>query len=89
MSRPSRRLTWSGLPESSTPKRPYRDTLLVYAGFAIFIVVFAWLTGGDVRKAIPVALLAFVGASTWGVALWRRRLRREARERAEAGRRES
>ena len=81
----ARRLIWR-LPDGPTPKRPYRDTVIVYGALAIVIVLIAWVTGGDVRKAVWVALVAFAGASLWGIAMWHRRLRREARERGAARR---
>ena len=80
MSRP-RRLHW-GLHEQPPPKHPYRDTLLIYAVFAILIVVVAWLTGGGVRRAAGIAVLFYVVASAWSVSRWRNRLREEAAERA-------
>jgi hypothetical protein len=80
-----RRLQW-GLPEEPRPKHPYRDTLIVYAALAAIVVLFAWVSGGSVRKAIPVALLVFVGASAWSIVRWRQRLRQELRKRADAGR---
>ena len=76
MSRP-RRLQW-GVPEQPPPKHPYRDTLLVYAVFAVLIVVVAWLTGGGVRRAAVIAILFYVVASVWSVSRWRTRLREEA-----------
>jgi Flp pilus assembly protein TadB len=75
-----RRLRWG--PADSPPlKHPYRDTLLVYAGLAVVIVVFAAATGGDVGKAVILAVAFFVFASAWSLMQRRRLLRREARER--------
>jgi membrane protein implicated in regulation of membrane protease activity len=73
-------LRW-GLPEPPIPKHPYRDTLLVYAGFAVFIVLLGWATGGSVTKAIVVAAVVYVAASAWSLARWHQRLRREAARR--------
>jgi membrane protein implicated in regulation of membrane protease activity len=75
-----RRLRW-GLPEPPVPKHPYRDTILVYGFFALLVVVFAWLTGGPVGKAIVIALIVWVAASVWGVARMRQRIQREERRR--------
>jgi Flp pilus assembly protein TadB len=80
MSRP-RRLKW-GVPEQPTPKHPYRDTLIIYAVFAVLIVVVAWATGGGVGYAVEVAVLFYVVASAWSISRWRKRLREEA-ERAQ------
>ena len=72
-----RRLRW-GLPETPAPKHPYRDTLIVYASFAVIVVLIAWATGGAVRKAMIVAAIFFVIASAWSISRWRTRLRDEA-----------
>jgi membrane protein implicated in regulation of membrane protease activity len=75
MSRP-RRLKW-GVPEQPPPKHPHRDTMIIYAVFAVLIVVVAWLTGGGVARAALVAALFYVVASAWSVSRWRTRLREE------------
>lgn len=75
----SRRLQWGGIPESPPPKHPYRDTLLVYAGFAVVIVLLAWVTGGGVVRALVIAAVFYVVASAWSITRWRRRMREEAR----------
>jgi hypothetical protein len=73
----SRRLQW-GVPEAPPPKHPYRDTLIVYGGLAILIVLVAWLSGGAVAKAAAIAVFFFVVASGWSLYRWRSRLRAEA-----------
>jgi hypothetical protein len=73
----SRRLQW-GLPEDPRPKHPYRDTLIVYGGLAILLVLVAWLTNGAVGKAVVIAVFFFIVASSWSLYRWRRRLREEA-----------
>jgi len=83
MSRP-RRLKW-GVPEQPPPKHPYRDTLIIYAVFAVLIVVVAWLTGGGVQRAALFAVLFYVVASAWSVSRWRTRLREEAERAREEG----
>lgn len=73
-----KRLRWESPTEQRTlPKRPYRDTALVYGGMSIVVVVFALLTGGDVSKAILVAVSFFVVATLWTWRNWRNRLRAE------------
>jgi Flp pilus assembly protein TadB len=76
-----RRLQW-GAPEQPPPKHPYRDTILVYAGLAIIVVLVAWATGGDVGKAALIAGIFFVVASVWNILRWRTRLREAEAERA-------
>jgi hypothetical protein len=75
-----RRLQW-GMPDQPPPKHPYRDTLLVYGGLAIIVVLAAWATGGDVRKAAIIAALFFVIATTWNLVRWRARVREAERAR--------
>ena len=78
MSRP-RRLHW-GLHEQPPPKHPYRDTLVIYAVFAVLIVAVASLTGGGVARAAVIAALFYVVASAWSLSRWRTRLREEAEQ---------
>jgi Zn-dependent protease with chaperone function len=75
-----RRLQW-GMPDSPPPKHPYRDTLVVYGGLAIVVVLIAWVTGGAVGKAAIIAGLFFVVASAWNLLRWRSRLREAEAER--------
>jgi hypothetical protein len=79
----TRFLRW-GPPEQPPPKRPYRDSIVLYAVLAVVIVLVAWLTGGGVGRAVVFAILFFVVATAWSVWRWRDRLREEAR-RAERG----
>ena len=71
-----RRRSWAPPPEPP-PKRPYRDTALVFGGMAIAIVVVAWATGGDLVRASLIAAGFFVAATAWGWHRWRGRLREE------------
>ncbi len=73
----SRRLQWGGVPESPPPKHPYRDTLVVYAGLAFVIVIVAWATGGDVVRALEIAVAFYVLASAWSITRWRKRMREQ------------
>jgi hypothetical protein len=70
MRRSPSRLLWD-VPDPPPTRHPYRDTLVVYAGLAIVIVLFAWITGGPVGKALMVAAVFFVVASSWSVYRWR------------------
>jgi Flp pilus assembly protein TadB len=76
MSTGKRRLRWS-LPEAPPPKHPIRDTLLVYAGLAVVVVLVAWITGGSLSRAIVVAVVFYILASLWSV--WRLRGQQRAR----------
>jgi hypothetical protein len=79
----SHHLRW-GLPESPTPKHPYRDSMLVYGAFAALVVLLAWITGGSVGKAVVIAAAVWAAATIWSVMRWRQRLRREAAARDDA-----
>jgi Flp pilus assembly protein TadB len=61
---PSRYLRW-GAPDPPPPKHPYRDTVIVYGAFAVIVVLVAWATGGDVKKAAVVAIVFFLLATAW------------------------
>ncbi len=78
MSDAPQRLRW-GVPEQPPPKRPYRDTLLVYGALAVLVVVIAWATGGPLGKSVLIAAAFFVVATAWNIWRWRIRLRDEAR----------
>jgi membrane protein implicated in regulation of membrane protease activity len=64
---------------TSVPKRPYRDTVIVYGVFAAIIVGVAALTGGDLKKAVAVAVAFFVIATAWSWWRFRERLARESK----------
>ena len=76
----TRRLSW-GVPETPPPKHPYRDTMLVYAGLAIVVVLVAWVTGGGVKRAVGVAVVFFVIATAWTSYRFRAKLRAHHAER--------
>jgi membrane protein implicated in regulation of membrane protease activity len=69
------------LPRDRTPvpKRPYRDSVIVYAVFSLIIVGVAVLTGGDLTKAIVVAAAFFVIATAWSWWRFRERIARESK----------
>jgi Flp pilus assembly protein TadB len=68
------------VPEPQPPKRPYRDTAIMYAVLAVLIVVVAWLTGGSLGRAVVWAVGFFVIATAWSFWRWRQRLQRDAAE---------
>ena len=73
-----RRLRWdaSDAPERKLPKRPYRDSAILYAVLASVVVIVSVVTGGDVVRAIVFASAAFVLATGFAWWRWHLRLRR-------------
>jgi nicotinamide riboside transporter PnuC len=65
--------------EPSSPKRPFRDSALLYAGMAIVVVILVFITDGKMSVAIPVALACFLVAT--GYAWWKLKQRREEERR--------
>jgi hypothetical protein len=78
-----RRLHWD-TPREPTAKHPYRDTALVYLGFAVVIVVVAVATGGGFRSAVVAAALFWVAATSFGIVTQRRRRRLRSAQDADA-----
>jgi membrane protein implicated in regulation of membrane protease activity len=67
--------------EVPVPKRPYRDSAILYGVLALAIVLVAWLTGGGLVRAVVVALAFFVVATAWSWWRFRERLQRDAERR--------
>jgi nicotinamide riboside transporter PnuC len=67
--------------EPPSPRRPFRDSALLYAGMAIVFVVLVFITGGKMSVAIPVAFTCFVVAT--GYAWWKLKQRLEEEQRRE------
>ena len=61
------------------PKRPYRDSAILYGALAAAIVVFAAITGGSLIRAVLIAAAFFALAMGWSWYRWRNRLREERR----------
>ena len=57
------------------PKRPYRDSAVLYGVLAAAIVAFAAVTGGSLVRAVLIALAFFALAMGWSWYRWRVRLR--------------
>jgi O-antigen ligase len=70
-----KRLRWDAPIERTTPKRPYRDTAIVYGVLAVLVVVIALVTGGGLVRAVVFACIFFVVATLWSWRNWRNRLR--------------
>jgi Flp pilus assembly protein TadB len=74
-----RRLRWEP-GERKVPKRPYRDSAILYGVLASLVVVIAVATGGDLVRALVFAGAAFVLATGFSWWRWRGRLRRQEEE---------
>jgi membrane protein implicated in regulation of membrane protease activity len=68
-------------PSGSLPRRPYRDSALLYGALAALVVGAAALTGGSVVRAAVLGGFFFVVATAWSWRRWRERLREEERRR--------
>ena len=75
-----RRLRWEPEP-TRLPKRPYRDSAILYAVMSAVVVLVAWATGGSLGRALVIAGLFFIAATTWTWSRFRTRLREERRRR--------
>jgi hypothetical protein len=73
---------------AALPRHPYRDSAVLHSFLGGVILGVAWLTGGDVTKALVVAALYVVVATGWSWFRFRRRIARVRRleARARAGR---
>jgi Flp pilus assembly protein TadB len=70
--------------DETLPKRPFRDSAIFNAVLALIVVGVAWFTGGELLRALLIALVFFVLATAWS--WWRFRTRIDARREAEAKR---
>jgi hypothetical protein len=68
-------------PPRALPRRPYRDTVVLYGVMAVLLVVFAAATGGSLVRAVVIGAFFFVAATAWSWRRWRERLRDEERRR--------
>ena len=74
-----KRLRWDAPREPS--KHPYRDTALVYLGFALLIVVVGIATGGSLLRSLVGAALFWIASTSYAVFVQRRRRRARGRGR--------
>jgi hypothetical protein len=75
-----RRFTGEG---GQLPKRPYRDSAIMYAALAAIVVAVAWGTGGALGRALIFGGGFFLVATSWS---WWRFRQRIAAQRLEAKR---
>ena len=68
-------------PSGRLPRRPYRDSVLLYGALAILLVVVAAATGGSILRALVIGGFFFVAATAWSWRRWRERMREEERRR--------
>jgi hypothetical protein len=68
-------------PPRALPRRPYRDSIVLYGVMAALLVVVAAATGGSVVRAVVIGAFFFVVATAWSWRRWRERLRDEERRR--------
>ena len=61
------------------PRRPYRDSAILYGVLAGVVLVFSLLTGSDLARALIIAVAFFVAATAWSWFRFRQRLAAERR----------
>ena len=70
------------MPHAPLPQHPFRDSVLVYGGMALVLIIVAWATGGPLDRAVAVAVGFFLVATAWSWSRWRRRLQEADRRSA-------
>jgi nicotinamide riboside transporter PnuC len=60
------------------PKRPYRDSFLLNLVLTCVILLLAWATGGDLGRAVAVAIGFLFVSTAWSWWRFRRRIEQEA-----------
>ena len=68
-------------PSRELPRRPYRDSVVLYGVMAVLLVLAAAATGGSLVRAVVIGAFFFVAATAWSWRRWRERLRDEERRR--------
>ncbi|HYZ76360.1 MAG TPA: hypothetical protein VE596_03205 [Gaiellaceae bacterium] len=76
-----KRLRWESPQPPRIPRRPYRDSALLYGAMAAAVVGVAAVTGGSLVRALVIGAFFFVAATAWSWRRWRERLRHEGRRR--------
>lgn len=69
------------VPQLPLPKHPYRDSVIFNGVLAIILVIVAFLTAGDLGRALSFAVVFFVAATSWSWWRFRARLQAEREER--------
>ena len=76
-----RRLVRWQTPSRPLPRRPYRDSVVLYGAMTMLLVFVAAITGGSIVRALVIGGFFFVVATAWSWRRWRERLREEERRR--------
>ncbi|HEX5448785.1 MAG TPA: hypothetical protein VFW85_01860 [Gaiellaceae bacterium] len=66
-----RRLRWNA-PASASSKHRLRDTLLLYGGFSLVILILGVALGRGVGRTLAIAAAVFVLSSLWAIYRLRR-----------------
>jgi len=66
-----RRLRWN-VPASAASKHRLRDSLLLYAGLSIVILILGVALGRGIARTLVIAALVFVISSLWAMYRLRR-----------------
>ena len=61
------------------PRRPYRDSAILYGALAAVVLVFSLITGSDLVRALIVAVAFFVAATAWSWFRFHQRLAEKGR----------
>ena len=67
-----RRLRWN-VPSTSTSKHRLRDTIVLYGGFSVVILILGVALGRGFGRTLVIAAAVFVLSSLWAVYRLRRR----------------
>ena len=62
------------------PRHPYRDTAILYAVLAGIVIGVTALTGGDLQRAVIIAVALFFGATAYSWWRWNQRIRQGEQE---------
>jgi hypothetical protein len=65
-------------PAAPIPKHPYRDSAVLHLALALLLLLVAWLTGGDLTRAVVVAAAYVLIAVGWSWYRFRQRIARAA-----------
>jgi len=60
------------------PKHPYRDAAIINSILAALLLLTAWLTGGELGRALVYGIAYFVLATGWSSWRFRQRIAEEA-----------